>query len=259
MARQQRNKYRSGRAALIAVTSVAAVVAIFFLLMSTLFMVRRTDVEGCVNSNPKAVMEAASSGKYSKNSLCLYFKNKLDPVSGVPFVESVKVKLASPWHVTLKVTEKSLIGYVYDESAGTYSYIDTSGRIAEQTQSGIDGLVQITGVTMGDAKAGDVLPAEPSSTGAYLASLCKYAQKYSLDLSRLQVGENGSVTMVCGKISIIMGLDNKTEAKFSRLQIILPKLEGKSGTIDLSGWEDDSDDIIFSESASGDASGDVAS
>jgi cell division protein FtsQ len=258
MIKQKRKNKRRMRRLLIFFGSLAAVIVIFVVLMLTVFMIRQSDVEGCVNSNATEINEAVYKNDYCRNSLYLLISNQIDPVENMPFVSSVKIKLVTPWHVKLIVNEENLAGYIYDNVSGTYTYLDRGMTIAEKSSKKVDGLIEIKGVSIPTTESGDAgqpLPTEPTTARTYLVSLCDYIRQYEMSVDSLTVESSGAVTMVSGNITIKMGLNVNTEEKFKRLNVILPQLKGQSGTIDLTGWTSEGDDIIFKPDSteSGDA------
>lgn len=263
MSKGKIKRKRQMRGFLILGGTVLGIALVFVLLMTTVFVIRQSDIEGCVNSNASAVNEAVYKNDYCRNSLYLYFSNQKNPVEGIPFVSSVEVKLVSPWHVKLLVKEEDPIAYIYDSSNNLYIYTDKRMNIIERSSKRIDGLIEIKGVSAatnaradasGDA-SGDALQTEPSTARSYLASACKYIRQYELSAESLEVESSGAIIMQSGSISVKMGLNVNTAEKFKRLNAILPLLKGKSGTLDLTSWSSAGDDIVFTPdtSASGDA------
>lgn len=230
------------------------IIAVFILLMTTIFVIKQSDIEGCVNSNANEVNEALYQNDYCRNSLYLYFHNKNNPLEGVPFVSSVEVKLVNPWHVKIQVKEDDLAAYVYDEANNLYVYTDKEMRIVERSSKKVEDLVEIKGVDLqadasGDA-SGDALPTQPSTARAYLSSIYSYIQQYDLSVSSLTVESSGAITMESGNVTVKLGLNVNTGEKFKRLNAILPMLSSESGTIDLTSWSSAGDDIVFTPNTS---------
>jgi cell division septal protein FtsQ len=238
---------------------ILGIAAVFVLLMTTVFIIRQSDIEGCVNSNANEVNEAVYRNDYCRNSLYLYFSNQREPVEGIPFVSSVEVKLVSPWHVKILVKEDEAVAYVYDSSNNMYFYTDKEMNIIERSSKKIDGLIEIKGVSAAaNAQAdasGDALQTEPSTSRSYLTLAYQYIQQYELSAESLEVESSGAITMQSGSITVKLGLNVNTAEKFKRLNAILPLLKGRSGTLDLTSWSSAGDDIVFipDTSASGDA------
>ena len=263
MSKGKMKRKRRMRFLLILGALILGIAAVFVLLMTTVFIIRQSDIEGCVNSNANVVNEAVYKNDSCRNSLYLYFSSQREPVEGIPFVSSVEVKLVSPWHVKLLVKEEEPVAYVYDSSENLYIYTDKKMNIIERSSKKIDGLIEIKGVSVranaqanasGDA-SGDALQTEPSTARSYLASAYQYIQQYELSAESLEVESSGAITMQSGSISVKLGLNVNTAEKFKRLNAILPLLKGKSGTLDLTSWSSAGDDIVFTPdtSASGDA------
>ncbi len=259
MSKRKVKRKRHLRIFLILAGTILGIAAIFLLLMTTVFIIKQSDIEGCVNSNANEVNEAVYQNDYCRNSLYLYFSNQRNPVEGVPFVSSVEVKLVSPWHVKLLVKEEEAVAYVYDSTNNLYVYTDKKMNIIERSSKKLDGLIEIKGVTVsetasGDA-SGDALQTEPSTARSYLASAYQYIQQYELAAESLEVESSGALILQSGSIRVKLGLNVNTAEKFKRLNAILPLLKGKTGTLDLTSWSSAGDDIIFtpSSSASGDA------
>ena len=94
----------------------------------------------------------------------------------------------------------------------------------------------------------DLLPIRGNSVLKNLLSLTQVLKKYELAPKSIRYGVEGSYTLKYGKISVLLGQAEDFNEKVSRLSKILPKLEGKKGTLHLESWSENTTDITFEQS-----------
>ena len=216
------------------------------IILNTAFVITQTDVSGCEYSDEQEVLDAVSGDGYSDNSLMLFLQLKTGKQPDIDFVESVQVSFVTPWHICLNVTEKTLFGVMQNED-GTYSYFDNSGSVTEISDKNDTQLLQLDATASGDAAEGETLSLIPSGALEYLTEVFALNEQYDLTVSEVYIDTSCHIYLYTSKLTINLGSNTNTAEKFENLALILDQLEGKTGTIDLSGFSAAGDDIIFTE------------
>ena len=245
--RRQRRRKRILKGILITAAVLAAVVLIGFVLMKKVFVIREMDVEGCVYAQEEEVLAAVQSGDYSENSILLFLQLMFGEQPDAAFVDSVRVSFVSPWQVTLNVTEVTVYGFVYDEDTGIYTYFDADGTVNAISATAVPDTMEVDGTVSGDATKGSELSLIPAGSLDYVLEVFSLISSYDLNVYIVHLDTRGNVYFTTSGITIQLGTDGNTAEKFENLSAILPQLEGKTGTLDLSVFEETGDDIIFTE------------
>ena len=243
--REERIRARILKNLLYAGCVVAAAAVGLIILMHTAFVIRTIDVEGCVYSDADLIARELQTDEYSDNSLMLYLQLKTGKQPDIDFVEDVQVSFITPWHICLKVTEKTLFGVIYDENALTYTYFDSAGTVVEVSEGEVSDILELSGTISGDAVIGESLGLLPEGSISYVTEVFGLISDYDLDVYKVYVDSDGAISFNTSGITILLGEDENTEEKFSNLNLVLDQLDGLSGTMDLSTFEETGDDIIF--------------
>lgn len=227
---------------------VIAVAAVgFIILMNTAFVIRTIDVEGCTYSDADLIAREVQTDEYSENSLMLFLQLKTGKQPQIDFVDEVQVSFISPWHICLNVTEKTLYGVMYDADTQQYTYFDSAGTVVEISETSVSDILELNGTTSGDAVAGESLKLLPKGSISYVTEVFGLIGEYELDVYSVYVDSDGMISFDTSGITISLGSDENTAEKFSNLVLILDQLDGMSGTLDLSAFEEAGDDIIFTQ------------
>ena len=181
--------------------------------------------------------------EYSVNTLYVFVKNFVFPKSDAEFIDHFEVKMTGLNSIKIVAVEKTILGYVTAED-GEYIYFDYDGYIAEISEAYIDGYMRVEGVTCEDAKVGDMLSIGEDQVG-YLTSLIKIMEKNDLMPNVISYDENNHITLCYDDYNISLGSSSYLEEKIDRLTLILPQIEGMSGTLHLENYSSDNTDIVF--------------
>ena len=228
---------------LVALLGLALFLGITVGLIYLLCNIKKVNVVSCEKYTAEEMEEFVLNDEYSFNSVYVYFKNLILPVTNIPFVESYQVKLNSPTEITIVVKEKELFAYVTDEE-GRYVYFDSDGVVQEVSERLIEGVLLIDGISCEDASVGKNLPVEGGTLLGVL-TLIKNLRKYEIAAEAPAFDNRGDLWVVCGNVRVNFGsVDNMAE-KVTRLSIILPKVAGYTGILHLEDWTPEHTDIIF--------------
>ena len=160
--------------------------------------------------------------------------NKKD-TEQLPSIERTKVKLDSPWEVTVQVTEKTFSGRMDYE--GSFLYFDESGIASLQSTEVIEGVPYIEGMELTSDKIqlGKVLPAADQDVFDKICSVNALMQQYKLVPEKINC-ENGSLTLHFAGVRVQIGMGEYAE-KMAQAVPVLKKLEelypGKTGVLHL--------------------------
>ena len=142
-----------------------------------------------------------------------------------PYLASVQAKLVSPSHVKVTVSEKQLTGYVSYNSNNVY--FDTNGTVLEIGDSEIEGIIRVTGITMGEPTLYQKLPVDDTALLRTMLSITRMIGATDLEAETVAFDENRNITVTIGTVEVNLGQDEYLEEKVSNLVTIYPQVRNQ--------------------------------
>ncbi|MBP3729092.1 MAG: hypothetical protein J6H18_02325 [Lachnospiraceae bacterium] len=163
----------------------------------------------------------------------------------IPFIDHYEILFESGLDLRVRLYERSLAGLLRFQDY--YLYFDWSGTVVESSAQRIEGIFEVSGLTLDHAVVGEKLPVTDRSAidsiltiGQFLTGetvLWKGEEKKLSDLTqRIRFGSEG-VSVVLEDIEAVLGSHENMDAKLFLLADILPKLSGREGTLYLNQYK----------------------
>ena len=200
-------------------------------------------VEGNVHYSNEEIMEMVMKGRYGHNSLFLSLKYKDKSIGDIPFIEKMDVSVLDPHTVKIEVYEKALAGYV--EYLDRYLYFDKDGIIVESSTEKTKGIPMVTGLSFDHVVLHQPLPVEDAGVFGEILSITQLVNKYHLSVDRIFFGADKTLTLYFENVKAAFGTGENLEAKVMELQYMLPSLTGKSGTLRMEHYTEETKTITF--------------
>ena len=214
-----------------------------YLYIESHYTVTTVYVEGNVHYTNEEIMDMVMGGHFGNNSLFLSLKYRGKEIEGVPFVQTMDVEILSPDTIRINVYEKALAGYV--EYLGKYMYFDKDGIIVESSDAKTTGIPQVTGLQFGYVLLHEKLPVENEAVFNKILNITQLLTKYGVPADKIYFDEDYDMTLYFEKVRVKVGNDEKINEKIMKLQSILPSLAGKSGTLEMENYTEESKNITF--------------
>ena len=221
---------------------------LILLIAAGVFIVMNVEnvvVEGNELYSSTQIENMVLNDEYSWNSLYVDLKYRFVDIGEVPFVDTMEVSLDNPHTVHIRVYEKGMLGYLYVPSLGKNAYFDKDGFVVETSTEVIDGVPKITGISCEEVVLYEKLQLENSDILRDLLNLTQTLKKYNLLPDEIQYDSNMEPVLYYGTIQVKIGSEDNLSQKVVRLSIILPQLDGLSGTLHLETWTPETTDIIW--------------
>ena len=241
---ERRRKMRRKIGLYILLILILLIAAGVFIVMNV-FTVENVVVEGNELYSSTQIENMVLNDEYSWNSLYVDLKYRFVDIGEVPFVDTMEVSLDNPHTVHIKVYEKGMLGYLYINSIGQNAYFDKDGFVVETSTEVIDGVPKITGISCEEVVLYEKLQLENSDILRDLLNLTQTLKKYNLLPDEIQYDSNMEPVLYYGTIQVKIGSEDNLSQKVVRLSIILPQLDGLSGTLHLETWTPETTDIIW--------------
>ena len=154
------------------------------------------------------------------------------------------VDILAPDKIQITVYEKALAGYI--EYMDTYMYFDRDGYVVECAKVKTQGVPLVAGLSFDHMILGERLPVDEPEIFDTVMELTKLLSKYELSADRIFFSSSRDITVYFGEIKAALGNDNNNlENKMMRIPKLLPKLEGKKGTLRMENLTEEKTDITF--------------
>ena len=245
MIKEERRRKKRRKIGLYILLILILLIAAGVFIVMNVFTVENVVVEGNESYSSTQIENMVLNDEYSWNSLYVDLKYRFVDIGEVPFVDTMEVSLDNPHTVHIKVYEKGMLGYLYINSIGQNAYFDKDGFVVETSTEVIDGVPKITGISCEEVVLYEKLQLENSDILRDLLNLTQTLKKYNLLPDEIQYDSNMEPVLYYGTIQVKIGSEDNLSQKVVRLSIILPQLDGLSGTLHLETWTPETTDIIW--------------
>lgn len=229
---------------IILAAGIAAVVLGVGAYIKEAYTIRTVYVEGNVHYTEDEIKSFVMKGLLGDNSLYLSMKYRNRGLEGIPFVDVIDVDILSPDTIKIIVYEKTLTGYV--KYLDTYIYFDRDGYVVESSSVRTVGVPQVTGLEFDHIITGEILPVENPDIFNRILNITMLLQKYSLTADRIHFNLSGGVNLYFENVEVALGNDAAAlEDKLMLLPEFLPRLEGKSGILQMQTYTGDNGKYTF--------------
>jgi len=234
MIKEERRRKKRRKIGLYILLILILLIAAGVFIVMNVFTVENVVVEGNELYSSTQIENMVLNDEYSWNSLYVDLKYRFVDIGEVPFVDTMEVSLDNPHTVHIKVYEKGMLGYLYINSIGQNAYFDKDGFVVETSTEVIDGVPKITGISCEEVVLYEKLQLENSDI----------LRNFLLP-DEIQYDSNMEPVLYYGTIQVKIGSEDNLSQKVVRLSIILPQLDGLSGTLHLETWTPETTDIIW--------------
>ena len=245
MIKEERRRKKRRKIGLYILLILILLIAAGVFIVMNVFTVENVVVEGNELYSSTQIENMVLNDEYSWNSLYVDLKYRFVDIGEVQFVDTMEVSLDNPHTVHIKVYEKGMLGYLYINSIGQNAYFDKDGFVVETSTEVIDGVPKITGISCEEVVLYEKLQLENSDILRDLLNLTQTLKKYNLLPDEIQYDSNMEPVLYYGTIQVKIGSEDNLSQKVVRLSIILPQLDGLSGTLHLETWTPETTDIIW--------------
>lgn len=244
--RRRQRKRRRIKRIIIAILVILIIIALLGFIVFKVFRVENVVVEGNELYDAQVIEDTVLDDDYSWNSLYVFLKYKFVKTEAVPFIDTMEVTLTDPKTLHITVYEKGIMGYIYISSIGENAYFDKDGFVVETSSEKIADTPQVRGLDCDTVVLYEKLPIDDSTLRDIL-TLTQTLKRSDLVPDTITYGVKNEPVLTFGSIKVEMGDIDLLTQKVARLEKIMPELTGKSGTLDLSSWTEQTTNIVFDE------------
>ncbi|WP_026527907.1 cell division protein FtsQ/DivIB [Butyrivibrio sp. VCD2006] len=229
--------------ALAVVILIAALCAFSYFAKN--YTITNVYVDGNVHYSDEEIMNMIMVDKLDRNSIYLSLKYRNKEVTGVPFIEKMDVEILSPDTIRINVYEKAIAGYV--KYLDRYIFFDREGIVVETSEQPSSEVPLVLGLTFDYIVLHEKLPVENESVFSEILDVTQVLKKYDLSADKIFFDSNFHLYIYFENVEVSLGTNDNIDEKVIQLQYILPKLQGKSGILEMSEYDSNTQNITFEE------------
>lgn len=221
-----------------------AVVVIGFAVIFGLFHIRQVDVIGNEFYSSAEIQKMVMSDSLAENTIYLTWKYS-DPAMAeeLPFLSAVEVSMVEPWHVQIRVYEKTIAGYLM--FSGSRVYFDTDGNVVEISGEERDGIWPVSGVSIGQPVLGEALPVADDGFLNDIVANARALHQSGLMPDEIHYDDQQELILYFGENRVLMGDTSYMEEKLEELAAIYPQMMELSGTLHMETYTPDVVSVRF--------------
>lgn len=236
----QAAKKKSFRIIILA-AAVLALAAVLLLSVAGVFKIREVTVSGNDYYTKEQIVDFIMEDGYKRNTLYLYLKYKYLKHPEIPFVDTFEVTIDSFHSVTIRVYEKSIVGYV--QYLGKNVYFDKDGIVVESSDALMEGVPMIGGLTFDQLAMYQPLNVEDPDIFNTILNITQLLTKYDLDPDEIRFGSSDELYLQMKDVKVALGTGEDLDEKVARLKQLESDLADKSGTLHMENYTDESTHI----------------
>lgn len=225
----------------VAVLCIVLVAALAFVLVH--YHVTEVEVIGNHHYTEEEIRDMVLKGNVTDNSLILSLRYRNKSIRDIPFIESMDVEVIGADSIRIMVYEKTLAGCV--SYLGNYMYFDREGIVVESSAELTDGVPEITGLHFDYVRLYEKLPVEKEEVFQQILNLTQLLGKYEINADKIYFDHDMNVTLYFGQARVRIGGAENIDEKIMQLSVMVPAIEGKSGVLDMSDFDENTKSLTF--------------
>lgn len=251
----QLQKKKAGRPLYIISLIIVGVIVIALFVIFGLFHIRQVDVVGNEYYSAEEIQKMVMSDSLSENSLYLTWKyNQPDAAKDLTFLSAVDVTMINPYHIQIKVYEKSIVGYLM--YSGSMVYFDKDGVVVEISQETREGIPAYSGIAISEPKVSEKIPVSDEDFLDDIISEAQMIQEIlfqnGIEPKEVHYDDKQQLILYFANNRVMLGDNSYMEEKLSNLQALMPQMEDLSGTLHMENYTVGTTTITFKKGEKGD-------
>ena len=245
---------KKGRPIYIIAFILTGVIVVALFVIFGLFHIRQVDVVGNEYYSADEIEKMVMSDSLSENSLYLTWKYKQpDAADKLTFLSAVDVTMINPYHVQIKVYEKSIAGYLM--YSGSMVYFDKDGVVIEISQETREGIPAYSGIAISEPKVSEKIPVADEDFLNDIISEAQMIQEIlyqnGIEPKEVHYDDKQQLILYFANNRVMLGDNSYMEEKLSNLQALMPQMEGLSGTLHMENYTAGTTTITFKKGEKG--------
>ncbi|MGN0375227.1 MAG: cell division protein FtsQ/DivIB [Butyrivibrio sp.] len=210
------------------------------------FKITTVNITGSDKYTYDELYEYIFEDRDDRNVLLFKFTDSRNPMPEIPFIAKVDIDVTGTHTLDITVYEKTIVGYVTYK--GTNMYFDKDGVIVECSTQVLPEVPRVQGLKFDSIVMYEKLNVPDGEVFKTLLDITQYLDKYSIDVDGIYVGENSSIDIILGDVTVKLGKnDYNMGVRIYELSCMLEELKGLKGVLHMEEYGEGTDYITFTE------------
>lgn len=227
------------------ILAAAAAVVLVLIVWYQVLTLQTVQIRGNSLYSAETIEEEIREDEKTWNTLYTYMKYRDGGTAGIPYLEGMTVSITDPHTLLVEVTEKDVLGYLYDEDAQLYIAFDADGLVLRTSESAFDGEILIRGLSVESCELYEKMDLADSSVLDTLESVKVLLESYDCLPDSIAIRTAGTILLDYDKIQVNLGTGVYLNEKIARMVKLWDRIENRTGTLHLETWTESTTDIHF--------------
>lgn len=214
---------------------IVIAILIALLIFWKCFHINEMKVVGQKHYSEEQIKDFVLENGYIDNTVLLMLKNRIKPISDIPFIDKIDIEYINANTVNVTVYEKAMAGCV--EYMEQFVYFDQDGVVLEMSGRRIQDVPCITGLNFETMELHEKLPIKDKKRFKIILKLTQMINENNIDIDGIKFNVDGEIILKHKDIEVLLGDGSLVEAQLTDLAGILEKLDGMKGTLDMRGFD----------------------
>jgi len=235
--KEDRKKIHKG----ILLAAVLAFISVLLLSVAGVFRVQEVTVTGNDYYTNEQIVDFVIEDGYKRNTLYLYFRYKYLAQPEIPFIDTFELKINSFRSVSIRVYEKSIVGYV--RYLGKNVYFDKDGNVVEISEELMEDVPMVSGLFFDQLTMHQELNVKDPDIFNTILNITQLFRKYEIYPDEIHFTGTGSLYLQMEDVKVTLGTGEHMDEKVARLKQLEADLHGRAGTLHMENYTDESSHI----------------
>ena len=219
---------------LVVVLALLAVGGYLFVQNTTLTTIA---VEGNEHYSDAEFLKLIFPKEEDRQTFRVWWNERQGEHEDIPFISRYEVTLTGLHSAEIMVYEKSIVACL--EYMGSIMYFDKDGIVVESTEKNTEDVPIITGINFSQIVMYQPIVVENEKVFTAVLGLTQLLSLNELKSEKIYYNKNLDARLYMGDIKVELGGTKYMEEKILELRAMLPKLDGKAGTLYLDSYDPD--------------------
>ncbi len=194
-------------------------------------------VEGNEHYSDTEFLELIFPEETDRRTFLVWWNERQGDHIDIPFVSRYEITLTGLHSAEIMVYEKSIVACL--EYMGSIMYFDKDGIVVESAEENTEDVPVITGINFSQIVMYQPIRAANEKIFTTVMNLTQSLSLNELKADKVYYDDELNARLYIGTIKVELGGGEYMDEKILELRAMLPKLEGKSGTLYLDSYDPD--------------------
>ena len=241
----EQSKSHNIKMTIIKISIILFVLIVVFVLFLKMTKIKDVEVRPGQRYSEEEIKDMIIGSGIKSNALYVYLSYKYGEQENIPFLEYIDVELTSMNTLRLTAYDKSIIGCIM--YMNQYIYFDNDGVFVETSDEKLEDIVFLSGLEFSSIMLNEPMDVGNDDVFDVVLNITQLIDEYDVEVDEIVFSKNYEVSLICGDIKVLLGKRDTYDEQIAKLNAILAKSEGLSGTLHMEKYSSSDEDIIFNK------------